>query len=59
MIIILSLDILELDLVGRPQTVNTASSFGVVVSLEIFFLGLGLTATEINIKKVQKPDLKM
>ena len=25
---------------------------------EIFFLGLGLTVTEINIKKVQKEDLK-
>ena len=25
---------------------------------EIFFLGLGLTVTEINIKKVQKQDLK-
>ena len=27
-------------------------------TLEIFFLGLGLTITEINIKKVQKHDLK-
>ena len=25
---------------------------------EIFFLGLGLTVTEINIKKLQKQDLK-
>ena len=25
---------------------------------EIFFLGLGLTVTEINIEKVQKQDLK-
>ena len=31
---------------------------GVVVTLEIFFLALGLTVTEINIKKVQKQDLK-
>ena len=30
----------------------------VVVTLEIFFLGLGLTVTEITIKKVQKQDLK-
>ena len=29
-----------------------------VVTLEIFFFGLGLTVTEINIKKVQKQDLK-
>ena len=28
------------------------------VTLEIFFIGLGLTVTEINIKKVQKQDLK-
>ena len=37
------------------------SSSGVVVTLErnILFLGLGLTVTEINIKKkVQKQDLK-
>ena len=26
--------------------------------LEMFFLGLGLTVTEITIKKVQKQDLK-
>ena len=26
---------------------------------EIFFLGLGLTVTEVNIKKIQKQDLKM
>ena len=38
--------------------VNAISSSGVVVTLEIFFLGLGLTVTEINIKKVQKQDLK-
>ena len=29
------------------------------VTLETFFLGLGLTVTEINIKKVQKQDLKI
>ena len=29
-----------------------------MVTLEIFFLGLGLTVTEINIKKVQKQDFK-
>ena len=29
------------------------------VTLEIFFLGLGLTVTEINIKKVQKQDLNI
>ena len=40
------------------STVNTVSSSGVVVTLEIFFLGLGLTVTEINIKKVQKQDFK-
>ena len=40
------------------KTVNAVSSSGVVVTLEIFFLGLGLTVTEINIKKVQKQDLK-
>ena len=39
-------------------TVNAISSSGVVVTLEILFLGLGLTVTEINIKKVQKQDLK-
>ena len=33
-------------------------SCGVVVTLEIFFLGLGVTVTEINIKKVHKQDLK-
>ena len=33
-------------------------SSGVIVTLEIFFLGLGVTVTEINIKKVQKQDLK-
>ena len=37
---------------------NAVSSSGVVVTLEIFFFGLGLTVTEINIKKVQKQDLK-
>ena len=36
-------------------TVNTVSSSGVVITLEI---GLGLTVTEINIKKVQKQDFK-
>ena len=40
------------------KTVNAISSCGVVVTLEIFFFGLGLTVTEINIKKVQKQDLK-
>ena len=39
-------------------TTNAVSSSGVVVTLEIFFLGLGLTVTEINIKKVQKQDFK-
>ena len=34
-------------------------SSGVAVTLEKFFLGLGLTVTEINIKKVQKQDLKI
>ena len=34
-------------------------STGVGVTLEKFFLGLGLTVTEINIKKVQKQDLKL
>ena len=29
------------------------------VTLEVFFLGLGLTVTEINIKKVQKQDLNI
>ena len=38
------------------QTVNTVSSS--CVTLKIFFLGLGVTVTEINIKKVQKQDLK-
>ena len=37
------------------KTVNAVSSFGVVVTLEI---GLGLTVTEISIKKVEKQDLK-
>ena len=40
------------------KTANAVSSSGVVVTLEIFFFGLGLTVTEINIKKVQKQDLK-
>ena len=40
------------------KTVNAIPSSGVVVTLEIFFFGLGLTLTEINIKKVQKQDLK-
>ena len=39
------------------QTVNAVSSS--CVTLKIFsVLGLGLTVTEINIKKVQKQDLK-
>ena len=47
-----------------PGTTKLSTPFqvlvhgGVVVTLEIFFLGLGLTVTEINIKKVQKQDLK-
>ena len=46
-----------------PETTTKLSTlFQVLVSsqvtLEIFFLGLGLTVTEINIKKVQKQDLK-
>ena len=41
------------------KTVNAVPSSGVVVTLgEIFFFGLGLTVTEINIKKLQKQDLK-
>ena len=40
------------------KTVNAVPSSGVVITLEIFFFGLGLTLTEINIKKVQKQDLK-
>ena len=40
------------------KTVNAVSSSGVVVTLEIFFLGLRVTVTEINIKKVQKTRLK-
>ena len=39
------------------QIVSAVSSSGVVVTLEIF-LGLRVTVTEINIKKVQKQDLK-
>ena len=32
--------------------------WGCGYTFEIFFLGLGLTVSEINIKKVQKQDLK-
>ena len=38
-------------------TVNAASNSGVVITLEIFFLGLGLTVTDINktyIKNVKR-----
>ena len=42
-----------IDKVGRYQL-----SMQFQVLKEIFFLGLGLTVTEINIKKVQKQDLK-
>ena len=38
------------------QTVNAVSSS--CVTLKIFFLGLGVTVTEINIKKVRKQHLK-
>ena len=38
------------------QTVNAVSCS--CVARKILFLGLGLTVTEINIKKVQKQDLK-
>ena len=38
------------------QTVNAVSCS--CVACKILFLGLGLTVTEINIKKVQKQDLK-
>ena len=43
---------------GTTTKLRTApfQSPGVAVTLEIFFLGL--TVTEINIKKVQKQDLK-
>ena len=37
---------------------TTKLSMPFQVLKEIFFLGLGLTVTEINIKKVQKQDLK-
>ena len=33
---------------GTTTTVNAVSSSGVVVTLEMMILGLGLTATEIN-----------
>ena len=39
-------------------TTKLPTPFQVLVTLEIFFFGLGLTVTEINIKKVQKQDLK-
>ena len=38
------------------QTVNAVSSS--CVTLKIFFFGLGVTITEINIKNVQKQDFK-
>ena len=46
-----------------PETTTKLSTLFQVlvlsqVTLEIFFLGLGLTVAEINIKKVQKQDLK-
>ena len=37
---------------------TTKVSIPFQVLKETFFLGLGLTVTEINIKKVQKQDLK-
>ena len=40
------------------ESENAVSSSGIVVTLEIFFLGVGLTGTEINIKKVQKQDIQ-
>ena len=40
------------------KTVNAVPSSGVVVTLEIFFFGLGLTVTEINIKKSTETRLK-
>ena len=40
------------------KTVNAVLSFGVVVTLEIFFFGLGLTVTEINIKKSTETRLR-
>ena len=36
----------------EPLIDSAVSSSGVVVTLEIFFLGLGITVTEVNIKKV-------
>ena len=36
----------------------SVSSSRVVITLERIFLGLGLTVTEINIKKVQKQEIK-
>ena len=46
-----------------PETTTKLSTLFQVlmlsqVTLEIFFLSLGLTVAEINIKKVQKQDLK-
>ena len=46
-------------MVGLYQVLaGTVSSSGVVVTLEIFFLGSGLTVTEIKINEVQKQGLK-
>ena len=45
--------------VGLYQVLaGTISSSGVVVTLEIFFLGLGLTVTEIKIKKSTETRFK-
>ena len=44
--------------ITTKPAVNTVPSSGVVVTLEIFFLGLGLTVTEINIKKSTETRLK-
>ena len=40
-------------------TVNAVSSYGVVVTIaEIFFIGLGLTVTEVNINKQDLKNIK-
>ena len=43
---------------GATTKLSIPFQVGVVVTLEIFFLSLSLTVTEVNIKKVQKQDLK-
>ena len=43
---------------GATTTLNAVSSPGVVVTLEIFFLGLVLPVTVINIKNVHKQENK-